>query len=49
MRHAFSALDRCGRSTLAQALLDPVERFDRTKDGTMVVPSTYLEVVVRRR
>lgn len=46
---AFAALDDAGKQALAQDILDLVERFNRSGDGTMVVPSEYLEVVITRR
>ena len=37
------------REALERDLVDFVERFNRADDGTMVVPSDYLEVVAVRR
>lgn len=46
---AFAALDPAAQSALAGDLLALAERFNRSGDGTMVVPSEYLEVVIVRR
>lgn len=45
---AFAALDPQGQTALARDLLLLIAEFNRAKDGTMVVPSDYLEVVVTR-
>jgi ubiquinone/menaquinone biosynthesis C-methylase UbiE len=45
----FGALDAGGQAALAADLVALVEQFNRSGDGTMVVPSEYLEVVVTRR
>jgi SAM-dependent methyltransferase len=45
---AFAALDPQAQAALARDLLVLVAEFNRAKDGTMVVPSDYLEVVVTR-
>lgn len=49
MVKAFGALDPEGQSALHRDLLALIGRFDRSGDGTMVVPGEYLEVVVTRR
>ena len=46
---AFAALDEPGKEKLAADIIALVERFNRAGDGTMVVPSEYLEVVVVKR
>ncbi len=46
---AFGALDGAGQEALARDLIEAVERFNRSDDGTLVVPSDYLEVVATRR
>lgn len=46
---AFAALDGTGQAALADDLLSLVSRFNVAKDGTMVVPSEYLEIVVTKR
>jgi len=45
---AFAALEPTARTALEQALLDLVARCNRAHDGTMVVPSEYLEIVITR-
>lgn len=44
----FAALDAVARDTLTDDLLALMERFNRADDGTVVVPSEYLEVIVTR-
>lgn len=46
---AFQALDETGRQALARDLIGAVERFNRSDDGTLLVPSEYLEVVATTR
>ena len=46
---AFAALDGTGQEALARDLIEAVERFNRSDDGTLVVPADYLEVVATRR
>jgi ubiquinone/menaquinone biosynthesis C-methylase UbiE len=46
---AFGALDDATRPKLASDLLALVQRFNRAHDGTMVVPSDYLEIVITKR
>jgi SAM-dependent methyltransferase len=46
---AFGGLNEAGRGALESDLLALVGRFNRSTDGTMVVPSEYLEIVVTRR
>lgn len=43
---AFAALDQQAQNTLANELVELIGRFNRSRDATMVVPSTYLEIVV---
>jgi SAM-dependent methyltransferase len=45
---AFEALDGTGQQALAADLIELVERFNRADDGTLLVPSEYLEVVALR-
>jgi ubiquinone/menaquinone biosynthesis C-methylase UbiE len=45
---AFEALDDAKREELARDILGLIERFNRSGDETMVVPSEYLEVVAVR-
>ncbi len=48
-REAFLALDPPRREKLVDELVHLIDRFNRSGDETMVVPSDYLEVVVTRR
>jgi len=45
---AFDALDDSGKAALERDILDLIGEFNRAGDGTMVVPSEYLEVVMTR-
>lgn len=45
---AFEALDPARREQLARDILNLIESFNKAKDGTMLVPSEYLEIVVTR-
>ncbi|HKY93007.1 MAG TPA: hypothetical protein VJM11_18290, partial [Nevskiaceae bacterium] len=45
---AFAALPAEGKVALENDLLALVARFNRATDGTVVVPSEYLEIVVTR-
>ncbi len=45
---AFAALDRVQQEALERDLLALVGQFNRAKDGTMVVPSEYLQIVITR-
>lgn len=49
MLKAFAALDAAGQAGLERDVLQLVAQFNRSGDGTMVVPSEYLEVVITRR
>jgi ubiquinone/menaquinone biosynthesis C-methylase UbiE len=46
---AFGALDASGQAALRHDLLALIARMNRAEDGTMVVPSEYLEIVITRR
>jgi ubiquinone/menaquinone biosynthesis C-methylase UbiE len=48
MLKAFAALPPAGQAGLQQDLLALVATFNRSGDGTMVVPSEYLEVVITK-
>ena len=48
-RETFRTLGPAERKNLAGDVADLVERFNRAGDGTVVVPSEYVEVVVTRR
>ena len=43
---AFEAVGEEGRAALEADLLENIARFNRADDGTMVVPSEYLEAVI---
>jgi ubiquinone/menaquinone biosynthesis C-methylase UbiE len=45
---AFEALDEAAKEVLRDELRSLIKRHDRATDGTMVVPSEYLEVVISR-
>ncbi|MNT49677.1 hypothetical protein D3C72_1865450 [compost metagenome] len=46
---AFSMLEPAAQAALESDLLAQIDRFNRSGDATMVVPSEYLEVVITRR
>jgi hypothetical protein len=46
---AFAALDRQRQTELRNDLNALIVRMNRATDGTMIVPSEYLEVVITRR
>jgi SAM-dependent methyltransferase len=48
MHKAFAALDAAKQDALAVDLIALAEKFNRAIDGTLVVPSEYLEVVIMR-
>ena len=45
---AFAALDAAGHAALRHDLLALIAQFNRSGDGSMVVPSDYLEIVITR-
>jgi hypothetical protein len=49
MLKAFAALDEANQQGLRNDLLALIGRMNRAEDGTMVVPSEYLEVVITKR
>ena len=49
MHKTFAALDTKSQFTLSQDLIDLVSRYNAAADGTMVVPSDYIEVILTRR
>ncbi|HSV79691.1 MAG TPA: methyltransferase domain-containing protein [Ramlibacter sp.] len=49
MLKAFAALDGAGQQALAEDLLALMQQFDAARDGTLVIPSAYLEIVITRR
>jgi ubiquinone/menaquinone biosynthesis C-methylase UbiE len=48
MLKAFSALDEVSQRGLGNDLLALIGRMNRADDGTMVVPSEYLEIVITK-
>ena len=46
---AFAALDEANQQGLRDDLLALIRRMNRAEDGTMVVPSEYLEIVITKR
>ena len=49
MHKAFGALDAAHQESLAADLIALAERFNRATDGTLVSPSEYIEVVIKRK
>jgi ubiquinone/menaquinone biosynthesis C-methylase UbiE len=45
----FGALEPAAQSALERDLIALIERFNRSGDATMVVPSGYLEIVITRK
>jgi ubiquinone/menaquinone biosynthesis C-methylase UbiE len=45
---AFGALDATGQAALARDILALIAEFNQADDGTVVLPSEYLEIVVRK-
>jgi SAM-dependent methyltransferase len=45
---AFAALDAVAQTALQRELIALIDRFNRSGDGSMVVPSEYLEIVITR-
>jgi ubiquinone/menaquinone biosynthesis C-methylase UbiE len=45
---AFAALDAAAQEALEEDVRQLIARFNRAGDGTMVVPSEYLEIVITR-
>jgi SAM-dependent methyltransferase len=48
MNRTFAGLDEAGRAGLTGDLLELVASLNRAEDGTMVLPSEYLEVVIAK-
>ena len=46
---AFEAVGEAGRDSLQADLLHLIARFNRAEDGTMIVPTEYLETVIVKR
>ena len=49
MLKAFAALDETNQRRLADDVLALIASLNRAEDGTMVVPSEYLEIVISKR
>jgi hypothetical protein len=49
MLKAFAALDEINGRELRRDLLALIGRMNAATDGTMIVPSEYLEVVIAKR
>src|SRR3984893_16202942 len=49
MLKAFAALDEANQEGLRNDLLALIGRMNRAEDGTMIVPSEYLEIVITKR
>lgn len=49
MLKAFSALDLPQQTRLSKDLYDLIARMNKADDGTMAVPSEYLEVIIEKR
>ncbi len=49
MLKAFAALDASGQQRLKDDILALIATMNRAKDGTMIVPSEYLELVIVKR
>jgi len=45
---AFESLDEAGRQALADGLLESVGRFAQARNGTILVPAEYMEVVATK-
>jgi len=46
---AFAAIEPAQRTALDRDLIALIAQFNRAKDGTMVAPGEYLEIVITRR
>ena len=46
---AFAALDPAGQASLEADILGLIEEFNVAKDGTVVIPSEYLEIIVSKK
>lgn len=46
---AFGALDPAAQAVLTSDIVAQIDRFNRSGDGGVVVPSEYLEIIVTRR
>jgi SAM-dependent methyltransferase len=48
LQKAFDSLDSCKQDALAADLIDLIESMNAANDGSMVVPSKYLEIIVSK-
>ncbi|KAG0735910.1 hypothetical protein G6F24_018552 [Rhizopus arrhizus] len=46
---AFAALEPAAQAALVSDLIAQIDRFNRSGDAGMVVPSEYLEIVITRQ
>jgi hypothetical protein len=44
----FAALEPAAQAALEHDLMALIDRFNRSRDGSMVVPSEYLEIEITR-
>jgi hypothetical protein len=49
LKKSFAALNAVSQDALARELGALMGRFNRARDETLVIPSEYLEVVIRKR
>ena len=49
LHKSFAALDAEKQEALTTDLIDLAERFNRATDGSLVAPSEYLEIVIKRK
>lgn len=49
MHKAFAALDSEKQESLTADLIALAEKFNRATDGTLVAPSEYIEVIIKRK
>jgi len=45
----FAALDPAGQVALEHDVMELIAKFNRAVDGSVVIPSEYLEIVITRR
>jgi ubiquinone/menaquinone biosynthesis C-methylase UbiE len=45
----FAALDPAGQAVLKQDVMELIAQFNRAVDGSVVIPSEYLEIVITRQ
>ena len=45
----FAALDPAGQVALEHDVMELIAKFNRATDGSVVIPSEYLEIVITRR